>query len=54
MVSYFVLNINNCKAIFVKEIHWIFIINRIIEAILREQLRISTIQLWDIIQIKKT
>ena len=52
MVSCFLLNTNSWKAIFIKEIHWILMIDRTIEVLLREQLRISTIQLRDIIQIK--
>ena len=41
-LSCLALNINNYKAIF-KDIHWIVMIDRIIEALLREQLSISTI-----------
>ena len=54
MVSCLVLNNNNWIAVFIKEIHWILMIDRIIEALLRDQLRISTIQLRDVIQIKIT
>ena len=50
-VSYLVFNINNRKTISVKEVHFILMIYKIIETLLRKQLRNSTIQLRDISHI---